>query len=696
MKALSAIAIRAPRRTLAAAIVIGIVAAIIGSGTPSRLSDSERDLYSTGTESFRTARVLEGALGPQAHPELSVIFPVSGPDDPQILADVQQVASLVPGTSYSRNGGNVALLGYFHRGVSPQAATVHLISLFRPFPGVLVDSPALVGQEFREQVEDDLLKAALIALPLLLILALLVFRSLVSALLPVIIGVFTLAITLFCLRPINAIYPISILSLNLVAGAALGLSLDYSLLLVSRYREELARGLDATSATRVTMSTAGRTVALSAATVAAAFVSLLVFPLNFLHSIAIGGVLVASIAGLVSLVVLPAIFSFLGANVSALAPARLQRSAERAARPAHQDAWYRLARFVMRHPLPIAAVATAVIFILAVPSFGMRLTGLDATSLPASAITHQFEQRLKTEFPHSLLDEVEVLAHGDTQTIQSLVSRYMKKLPDVETGGARHVSGDIWVFDIKTVHPPYSAATERLVREIRALPPRLAVTGVTANYLDTGATLRAHLPLALILLATTTVICIFLATRSAILPIKAVIMNLLSLAAAFGIVVFIFQDGRLEGLLGYRSQGALALTQPIVLGVGTFGILTDYGIFLLTRIREAWDSGAPNNEAVALGLERTGRIVTAAALLLCVAVGALVTSRLTFVKEAGVGVAAAVALDASVVRALLVPSLMMLLGRWNWWCPRLPWPHGLSGGIRRSGDALGTRRSERG
>jgi RND superfamily putative drug exporter len=667
--------IRAPRRTLAAFVAFGVLAAIIGAGTPSRLSNSEKDLYSTGTESYKTAHLIESTLGPQAYPEFGVLIPANDPAEGSVLTEVQKVATLAPQTVSSSNNRTVAVLGYFDRGVPPSTAAAHIVRTLRHFPGVLFDSEALVAHEFREEVEHDLVRAELIALPLLLLLAFFVFRSVIAAFLPVVVGVLTLAIALFCLRPINAVHPISILSLNLVTGAALGLSLDYSLLQVSRYREELAAGRSAVDAAYTTALTAGRTVTLSAATVTAAFASLLVFPMNFLKSIAIGGMLVAALAGLVSVTVLPAIFSLLGKNVNAVAPRRWQRSADRAARPEVKGAWYRLARFVMRHRITVAVAAAALLLTLATPSIGMKLTGLDATSLPSSTMTHKFAERVKAEFSHSLLDEVIVLARGNEQTIQTITSRYMDKLPDVEAGLVKHINGDLWVYDIKTVHPPFSSPTRRLVEKIRKLPPHLAVTGVTANYLDTAASLQSHLPLALAVLFLTTVTFLFLATGSAILPIKALLMNLLSLGAAFGILVFVFQDGRLEGLLDYRSQGALALTQPILLGAGTFGILTDYGIFLLTRIREAWDSGLPNAEAVALGVERTGRIVTAAALLFCVAVGALVTSHITFVKEAGIGVAAAVALDAVVVRALLVPSLMVILGRWNWWRPRiLPWP----------------------
>jgi RND superfamily putative drug exporter len=654
-------------------MVLAVVAVLIGSGTPDHLSNNEADLYSRGTQSFATAELIKARLGPQALPELAVMLPVHSASGGLVFAAIQKVAELVPHPFYSRNGKTIVVLGYFHSKVSPATATARLAGQLQRYPGVLVVGRALVAREFTAQVKHDVIKAESLALPLLLLLCLCIFRSVVASLLPLAAACLTLVITLLLMRPINAIHPLSILSLNLVTGAAVGLSIDYSLLLVSRYREELQRIADPRKAAYRTVATAGRTVALSSATVATAFATMLVFPINLVQSMAIGGMLVAAIAGLVSVVVLPAVLSLLGHKVNAIATRRWRRSAERTARPEEQGAWYRLARFVMRYPIAITVVATAGLLALGTPSFGARLTGLDASTLPASPNTTEFQARVKGEFDRSLLDEVVVVARGSEQSIKTLASRYLAKLPDVASGEVRHVANDLWVFHIATRQPPFSAASKRLVEKIRRLPQRLSVTGPTANYLDTAATLKAHVPLAFALLILVTVSFLFAATHSVILPVKALVMDALSLAAAFGLLVLVFQDGRLEGLLSYHSQGALALTQPILLTAATFGIVTDYGIFLLTRIKEGWDSGLSNREAVALGLERTGRIVTAAALLFCIAVGALVTSRITFVKEGGLGVAAAVAIDASIVRALLVPSLMILLGRWNWWCPSPPW-----------------------
>lgn len=670
MKSISTLPIRTPRRVLAGVLIVAVLAAIFGSGTPSRLSNSEQDLYSPGTQSYRTAQLLRKVLGPRAFPEIGILlhFPLKTHEGEPVLRAVQKVATLEPAPVYSRNRHFAVIVGYFHRGVRPSSATARLVKRFHRESRVLISGSALVGQEFRQEIKHDLIMAELIALPLLLLLGFVLFGGAVAAVLPVVVGGVTLAFTLTALRLVNDVYPISILSLLLVAGVAVGLSLDYSLLLVSRFREELSRGHKSSEAAQHALVTAGRTVGFSAATVAVAFTSLLVFPIDVLRSIAVGGMLVAALAGFTAWAIMPAALTLLGHKINRLAPKRWRRDPGVASES--KGGWYRVAHGVMRHPIATAAVATVVLLALGVPSLGMRLTGLDATALPTTSDTHRFEQQVKAQFSHPVFDEIAVVAHGDHNQVWTVIHKYMEKLPNIKAGGVRKVKGDIWEFEVNPTRGPFSHATERLVNEIRAVPAHLAVTGVTADYVDTAASIRSHLPIALLILIGTTLVLLFCATGSLILPIKALVMNLLVLAAACGLLVLIFQAGRLEGVLGYHGQGALALTQPVMLGAATFGILTDYGVFLLTRIRECWDEGLSNSEAVATGLERTGPIVTAAALLFCVAVGALVTSRIVTVKEGAIGIAVAVALDATLVRALLVPSLMVLLGRWNWWCPR--------------------------
>jgi RND superfamily putative drug exporter len=317
----------------------------------------------------------------------------------------------------------------------------------------------------------------------------------------------------------------------------------------------------------------------------------------------------------------------------------------------------------MRRPAWVAVGSATLLVALGLPFLGVRFIGVDAGVLPSSSSARQVDDVLRAQFAPGL-DAPLHLAVRSPAVVPKL-----QRLPHV-LGVTRpeRLGPQLWSVDVIPDAPAMSARTKALVREVRRLPG-VQVSGKTAWYLDTAASLKHHLPYALALLAITTLLLLFVVTRSVVLPLKALLMNLLGLSAAFGVLVLIFQDGRFEGLLGYRSQGALELTQPVLLFAIAFGLATDYGVFLLSRIKEAHDAGLPNREAVALGLERTGRVVTAAALLFCVAVGAFATSGILIVKELGIGIALAVAIDASLVRALLVPSLMALLGDWNWWAP---------------------------
>ena len=553
-----------------------------------------------------------------------------------------------------------------------QLATERIRDDLADEPGVRFGGEAPGNLDAREVAADDLARAQLIAFPLLLAGLLWFFRGLVAALLPLLVGGLAIAICLLGLRLANELLPISVFALNLAFGLSLALAVDYSLLLVSRYREELARQGPGIGALRETLRTAGRTVLFSSVVVGGAMLALLVFPQRFLYSMGIAGVLVALAAGTAALIVLPAVLALLGERVNALAPSRLRHTAESQARPAAAGGWYRLARAVTRRPVPVAAATAAALALLALPFLGARFAAADTRVLPAEVESRQVRDSLNNRFPPnpSLPTFIVVESPADgglgnfTAAIRGL-SRVARVDPPQPIGEGRRLI---------TVVPrgdPSSAQSEELVREIRSLdaPAEVLVGGRAADFVDQKESLAAHLPLALVLLCATTLITIFVMTGSVVLPVKAVAMSLLSLTAAFGALVLIFQDGRFEALLDYQSSGALDLAQPLVLLAVGFGVSTDYGVILLSRIKEAHDGGVPNREAIALGLERSGRIVTGAALLLCVAIGAFATSQIVFLKELGLGVALAVLIDATIVRALLVPSLMELLGAWNWWAP---------------------------
>jgi RND superfamily putative drug exporter len=344
------------------------------------------------------------------------------------------------------------------------------------------------------------------------------------------------------------------------------------------------------------------------------------------------------------------------------------------ARPAEHGFWYRLSRTVMRRPAQIAVASAAFLIVLGIPFWNVRLIEADARVLPTSTSARQVDDALRSQFPPNRTTPLEVVvgAPAGSPQVRQLAAQ-ISSLPDVSQVAPPQPAGPREsLLEVAPVHDPLSGSTEQLVRNVRALgaPVYVGVAGETASFIDLEHSLTVHIPIVLGIVIASTLIILFLMTGSVILPIKAVLMNFLSLSAMLGILVFIFQDGHLQGLLGFSSEGALDATQPIFLFAVGFGLATDYGVFLLSRIKEAHDAGVPNSEAVAIGLERTGRIVTAAALLFAVAIGAFVTSQIVFIKELGLGAALAVLIDASIIRALLVPSLMELLGDLNWWAPR--------------------------
>jgi uncharacterized membrane protein YdfJ with MMPL/SSD domain len=542
-------------------------------------------------------------------------------------------------------------------------------------PGVTVGGYALATEQVNTQVEHDLRIAEILVFPLLFLLTFWFFRSGVAALLPLMIGGLAIVGTFLILRIASEFGSISIFALNLTTGLGLGLAIDYSLFVVSRYREEIARVGPGAEAMKRTMATAGRTVFFSSLTVAAAMASLIIFPQRFLYSMGLGGALVALLAATIALTVLPAVLALLGNRVNSGSPKFLQRRAEREATETESGFWYRLSRLVMRRPAAIAIVTTALLIVLGIPFWNLRFTSVDAQVLPTSASARQVDDVLRAEFPPFRDTPIRLLVENGSPQAVAKVEQQLRGLDGViAVDPPRQLPNGDTVIQAVNNSPFITDSSRNLVKEVRALPDpagsTVLVTGAAAHFVDFQHSLAANLPIALAIVVISTLIVLFLMTGSVILPIKQLVMNALNLIAVFGILVFVFQDGRLEGLLDYRSQGALEQTMPVLLFAVAFGLSTDYGVFLLSRIKEAHDQGVPNSEAVAVGLERTGRIVTAAALLFAIAVGVFATSQIIFIKENFIGVALAVLIDASLIRALLVPSLMELLGKWNWWAPK--------------------------
>jgi uncharacterized membrane protein YdfJ with MMPL/SSD domain len=677
------------RRVLILAAIGAVIAGAFGFGVAKQLSPYGAN--DPATQSVQATNRFQAAAGQQIDAGI-VALVHSGPvTSPAARRRVEQVSAQLrrqpdvarvvtfydahnPGM-VSRDGRSTYALAYF-RPLSDRAlkdVAQQIQNAFRTQHDVTLGGQAMANAQANTQVSHDLAHAELLAFPIIFLLSLLFFRSLVAALLPPLLGGLAIVATFLALRIVSSFVDLSVFALNLVTGLGLGLAIDYSLFMVSRYREEAAvRGFGAPALIR-TMQTSGRTILFSSVTVAAAIASLAIFPQRFLYSMGIAGALVALLAAALALIVLPALLSVLGPRVNALAPRRLARAADRDARPAQSGAWYRLSRFVMRRPGRVAFASAAVLIVLGIPFTGIRFISVDARVLPASASAKQVDQALKSQFPPNRTAPLEVVVGAPANSPQlTELAAEIRRLPDVSAvSPAQPAGASNALLAVAPNDEPLSGATQQLVHRIRAIerPFYIGVAGQTASFVDLEHSLAVHVPAVLAIVVASTMIILFLMTGSVVLPVKAVLMNALTLSAVFGILVLVFQEGHLQGLLSFHSEGALDATQPILLFAVAFGLATDYGVFLLSRIKEARDGGASDSEAVAIGLERTGRIVTAAALLFAVAIGAFATSKLVFIKELGLGAALAVLIDASIVRALLVPSLMELLGKWNWWAP---------------------------
>jgi uncharacterized membrane protein YdfJ with MMPL/SSD domain len=671
------------------AIVFFVLAAALGGGVASRLDPYGAD--DPATEAVQARQQLEDA-GLHEPAVLAVV------KDAPVAAASSRARVETLERSVRRRPGVQAVSGYYDTHspvfVSRDRRSTYFIVTLKTFedkqwqetgadiadelsakPGVIVGGAAVAQDQVNKQVEKDLQKAEMLAFPLLFLLSFLFFRSLVASALPLMIGGLAIVGTFLILRIASEFGSISIFALNLTTALGLGLAIDYSLFIVSRYREEIAKDGPGLAAMRRVLATAGRTVFFSSLTVAAALASLLVFPQRFLYSMGLGGSLVALFAALISLTVLPAVLTLLGTRVNSLAPRFLQRRAAADTRPDEHGFWYRLSRFVMRRPVPVATLSAALLILMGIPFFGIKFNTVDATVLPSSASARQAYDVLNSEFPPYREAPIWVDVEGGGPRAAAQFAAQVRRVSGVaEVGRPLRLKDGVTGLQVISSNPFVSAASQTTVKQIRDLRPPPGATalvgGATADFVDLQSSLASHLPIVLGIIIAATLTILFLMTGSVILPIKSLLMNFLNLSAVFGLLVLIFQDGRFEGFLDYSSPGAIEQTMPILLFAVAFGLSTDYAVFLLSRIKEARDNGASDSECVAIGLERTGRIVTAAALLFAVAMFAFATSQIIFIKENGVGTALAVLIDASIIRALLVPALMELLGKWNWWAPK--------------------------
>ncbi|HEX8856913.1 MAG TPA: MMPL family transporter [Thermoleophilaceae bacterium] len=664
-------AVRRPRRVAALAFVAFLLAAVIG-GPATGSFEAPHAFDDPGSQGTQAREQIERATGDSSSDVLALVH--APPGSPAVARtasvlradpDVTRVtvpSPRAPSPLVSRDRGETLIAANVRASARDEDLVKRLEKSLRGDRSVSLGGDAVANTQAGEQATSDLGRAELFAFPLLALLSLLVFRG-VAAALPLAVGSLSVLSTFALLRGVNEAVALSPFALNLVIGLGLGLAVDYSLLFVSRFREELGHGSDVSQAVRRTLATAGRTVVFSAVTVAAAAASLTVFPQRFLISMGIGGVIVALVAAAATVLVLPGLLVLLGARIG-----KVQLGPDRSGR------WYGLAQRTMRRPALVATAAAAMLIALAAPAVSLNWTGVDASILPTSKSARVVQDSVTRDFPQADASPVNVVLNAPTSDGAS-VRAYSAQLKGVQ--GVRSVStprpldARTWEIDLHTGSDAASGNSQRVVSDVRALraPAPVLVGGTAADLHDQRAAVSHAVPIALGLLAVLTIAALWLMTGSLVLPAIALVMNLLTVAAATGILVFVFQQGHLAGLIGTSAQPGIEQTDYLVLLAIVFGLSTDYGVFLLSRIKEARDRGLSDQEAIAVGVQRTGAIVSAAAILLTVALGAFVTGKVVFLKELGLGAAVAVLLDAFVVRTLLVPSLLRILGPAAWWSP---------------------------
>jgi len=713
------LAIAAPKRIVAAAALILVAAAIFGAPVTKFLSAG--GFNDPGSESVQASDLLTDKFD---HNDLQLLVAVTADDGVRSAAasavsaeitsilknspDVTNVISTwsapppaAPGLT-SKDGKTGIIIAGLRGTDAEYAETARQLVDQMPHDrdGVIVRAGgALTFAEANEQGERDLVKMESIAIPLSFVALVWVFGGLFAAALPMAVGVFAIVGSLAVLRTITFFTDVSLFAMNLTAAMGLALAVDYTLLIVSRYRDEIADGVPSNEAVVRTMTTAGRTVAFSALTVALSMGAMVVFPMYFLRSFAYAGVAVVLLAALAAIVVTPAAIVLLRGRLDALDVRKLLRRAlgrplTRAARPTGQTFWYKTTHAVMRHAVAVSVVLVSVLLMLGAPFLGVKWGFPDDRVLPADATSRQVGDLLRTKFAVNPVTNVSVVIPDMSVVSPEALSAYAADLSyvadvsGVSTPAGTFVAGELagppsaptGVADgsafltVQSSAPLFTDASNEQLRLLHAVPGpagQSVLFGGAAQYsVDSVESITSRLPVALGVIAMITFVVLFLVTGSVVLPLKALVLNMLSLTATFGALVWIFQDGHLGGL-GTTTTGTLVVTIPVLMFCIAFGLSMDYEVFVLSRIREYWlASGrtrADSDESVALGVARTGRVVTAAALLMSISFAALLTADVSFMKMFGVGLTIAVLVDATLVRTLLLPALMRVLGRANWW-----------------------------
>ncbi|MFJ6984078.1 MULTISPECIES: MMPL family transporter [unclassified Streptomyces] len=682
-----------PRLSLLAALVLTVLAVLAGSGVADRLGSGGWE--DPDAQSTYATKALEREF-PDSQPNLLLLVDAgrASVDDPAVAAEAARLTERLAGEK------GVTGVGSYWQGKAPglraedghEALIAARITGDEDTMGETLDriAPALRGahgpvdvklggivavrHEMQTTIQEDLLRAEIIALPVTLVLLVMVFGSAIAALLPLGIGIVAILGTNAVLSGLAAFTDVSIFAMNLTTALGLGLAIDYALFIVRRFREELAGGQDPLGAIGTTLRTAGRTVLFSSLTVAVSLAAMLVFPQYFLRSFAYAGIAVVLLAAAAALILLPAALVLLGHRVNSLDLRALFRRGRPAKRTPSEGggAWGRTADLVMRRAPFFALGTTAVLILLGLPFLGVRFGTADDRQLPSSAESHVVQQHIRDGFPGSPGGGLDILAEGAaTEAQYTAYKERIARLPEVLRVDGPLVNGDTAYFTVQPRGESVDDPAQRLVGELRSTeaPFDTKVTGAAAVLVDSKHAIGEQLPLAGAFIVVVTLFLVFLLTGSVLIPVQAVLLNALSLTAMFGAVVWVFQDGHLSGLLGFTSPGSIETTLPVLMFCVAFGLSMDYGVFLLSRIKEEYDHTGDHDRAVRLGLQRTGGLITAAAVILAVVMVAIGTSRVTNTKMLGLGIALAVVMDAMVVRSLLVPAIMRLTGRATWWAP---------------------------
>jgi RND superfamily putative drug exporter len=534
---------------------------------------------------------------------------------------------------------------------------------------VYASGTGVFAHAINTKIADDLKLSEAISIPLTFILLVFVFGGLVASAMPLLVGVSAILGSLLVIYLLTLFTGVSVFALNLITGLGLGLGIDYSLLVVNRFREELHAGKTVDEAIKKTVATAGKTVFYSGLTVVITLAALMLFPLMYLKSFGYAGVTVVVMAVLGALIALPALLAILGKRID---KAVVRKGA---LTPKEDGRWAQTARFVMRKPVPVVVLSLVILTVLAAPIKNIVFSQVDSRVLPASNPAAYAAQLITERFPGQEGNPIEVIIPGGASKIEQ-IKNYTQEIAKVagvvRVGEPQILGNDVRVIAVHDMGPRTPAA-EALIKEIRLIPSpdQTLIGGVAADYADTQIGIAKTMPWALTWIAIGVLVLLFVFTGSIILPIKAVILNILSLAATMGVITWIFVEGNLKWLVGdFTTTGSVDTGSIILVAVVAFGLSMDYELFLLSRIKEEHDAGRSNIESVATGLQRSARIITAAAGLLAIVFASFVLSGVTSIKMLGFGVAFAIILDATLVRALLVPALMRLFGERNWWAPK--------------------------